>query len=166
MARGDWQRHDGGRQRADDGHASVEHVTAIATGTGDGQASEAAGRPYSAPELTGLQENQPPRASAQAATRRDLPDHHRRRPRSLTTLAGAAGIGSGLTMDFNRCAHSSNASASLPHIRASHRWRRCRLDGPASTSATLNGTTRNADRPERTTRRKSWLVQFGSVTAW
>jgi hypothetical protein len=57
----------------------------------------------------GLREHRASRASAQAATRRDLPGHHRRRPRSLTTLAGAAGTG--LTMVASRCTHASSASA-------------------------------------------------------
>ena len=47
--------HDGGRQRADDGHASVERATA--TGTGDGQpvSVEAIRRPVQLAEKAGLQ---------------------------------------------------------------------------------------------------------------
>jgi hypothetical protein len=56
MPEGLWQlpqpplRHDGGRQRVDDGHASVERIIITTTRTGG---SEAAGRPYNEPGAQG-----------------------------------------------------------------------------------------------------------------
>ena len=66
--------------------------------------------PYSAPEAQVYRNTGPPFASAPAATRRDLPGHHRRRFRSGTIFLSGT-LAGGLTMEFRRCAHFSSASA-------------------------------------------------------
>ena len=51
-----------------------------------------------------------PAPNSTAATRRDLPGHHRRRFRSGTIFLSGT-LAGGLTMDASRCAHASSASA-------------------------------------------------------